>query len=97
MSRQTLREYYDTNIKNKSDDNLYFNAIKHKMKKGDTCWRIKVNEEYLCTYAAHDYSKAGDVYVMHKGLIKLIDFARYQGLTVDHEVDNDEHFIIIAW
>ena len=97
MSKQTLREYYDTNIKNKSSTYFYFHKIKNKMKNGENDWKIKITDEDICYYPAHDYMKIGNVYVTNKEIISIIDFVCEQGLDVDHEEINDEHFLIISW
>ncbi len=96
MSKQTLRQYFDTNIANENIEDSYYRLIKHKMKAGKKEWKIEIDD--YCHYPAHNYSHVcRNIYVNTDKLICLVDFAHEQKLTTDFVEEEGKCFIVIKW
>lgn len=103
MSRPTLREYYDDLTR----EDIYYYQIKHKMKKGARCWKIKIDK----VYDSDDYDKedfddcvrVDDIFITDGEIINLVNFARNQGLTVEYSCEvhggewHGQDYLIISW
>ncbi len=101
MSKQSLKEFYDTHIRHLSQTDFVYYKIKNMMKNGCKQWKIELMPDQYYNYPAHGWfeitNNTNNIYISDPYLLTIVECIIMENLNYEYSVDGSSKYLIISW